>query len=176
MIFDNLIASIVKLNSYIHEAKDSKGIVNIIKTLLEKAFMICLDPISSKDPDIWTKMNECCKKFINESFTVEIWMDTIKESTEKLANDIWKIPKEEMEIFNDSAILPFKDLSMRTEYVLQVLFDAFTHKSDTKYAKVFKTTIYENTFENWLMLLKLIKVSAETTNKDILLKYIQSMI
>eukprot|EP00826_Nyctotherus_ovalis_P050766 TRINITY_DN6263_c0_g3_i3.p1 TRINITY_DN6263_c0_g3~~TRINITY_DN6263_c0_g3_i3.p1 ORF type:complete len:160 (-),score=44.46 TRINITY_DN6263_c0_g3_i3:471-950(-) len=149
----------------------------IVDILMKTEFYICLNPIVANNVRVWEKMEALCEKLVNNQATkdglVHIWQVAVVKCTIDLNTALIGINEEQFEVFKDFQVLPFEGLPMRKEYMLQVLFNAFANKHDPKYAKVVKSYLYADFFENWFKLLQLVKISLTLENSKILNFYTQ---
>jgi len=148
---------------------------NFIQTFMKLIFNICLNDNSSKDPLVWGRVKQLYRNFKESGVLIKAWKIRLEELTNTLTKQLKEISKETFDIFCDPQVLPFEGLPMRKEYVLQVLYDAFSC-TDTKYAKVRLTQIYSCTFEFWMQFLSIIQFPKDFDNKVILADYFESKV
>jgi len=186
-IFNTVLSAIGRVITYSEEERKVKtGSVNpevqmldgVIYVLTQIEFKIYLTPIANKDPDIWANIESLCQKLIENKITkktiVQVWKGVILDLTSSLVDALCKIGSEDLQVLSEPEITPYKDLPMRNEYGLQVLFNAYFSKEDPKYAKVIGLKLYDELYENWFKLLKVLKVPIESNNAEVLLTYYQS--
>ena len=188
-VFDKIMDSVEATSICYNEQMQLKGIshtpeiqqlLTLMENLLLIEFNISQHPISGKDPQIWQKMEILCQKYLENKVLIPIWKMTILDSTNKLIDDMSNFTLEELKELCNDDIYPFKGFTMKTEYFLQVLYNAHCSKEDPKYAKIFETSIYKDCFSNWFLLLRLIRIpfnkepSANSIDATILLTYIES--
>jgi len=187
-IFDLLLSSIRKINVYYNEeekshegayAPESTLFEKIMEILVQTEFKICLNPVAARNAKVWERIELLCKELINNKIAknglVHIWKVFILSMTDNLSDALANISLEEFEVFKDPLIIPFEGLSMKSEYRLQVLFNAFGDKCDAKYEKVVQSNLYVNHFETWFKLLQVLKISIEPNNIEILCEYIKGI-
>ena len=174
--------SIEKINCSFKEKNEDKSVAEtqlyqeILKVFLQSSFRICLSPIPRKDLLFWSKLQELCQMLVDWEILIHIWKTFVLSLIINLVDNLYCDTDEELKVFSDSNLFPFKDLGMKNEYKLQILLNAFNSKDDPKYAEVIKLKIYKDTFENWIRLLKLIKIPTEPNNVKNLQNYVESNI
>ena len=168
-----------QLKPHLYES-ESSSILSIMEILTRSIFDIALDPVSGKDLLIWEQINTLYQR-INDNkglnciaVFVRVWQSSILSLTNDLVDALYNIPDNDYEVLSDPLIIPFKGLSMKNEYVLQILFNAFSSHEDPKYSKVIRLNLYVHYLESWMRLLDLLKVNPK--NNKILSHYIESII
>jgi len=187
-VFSMVLLSINKMLSHREEehkmqstlsGSETQVLDGIIDVLIQIAFKIPFSPIANKDPEIWADLDSLCLKLIenegSKKIVEQIWRATMISLTTTFVDALCKITPEELQVLSHPAITPFKDLPMRNEYSLQILFNAFNSKSDPIYAKVLKLKLYNELCENWLKFLQLMKIPIEPSNTEVLLNYFKSI-
>eukprot|EP00826_Nyctotherus_ovalis_P030849 TRINITY_DN24637_c0_g2_i1.p1 TRINITY_DN24637_c0_g2~~TRINITY_DN24637_c0_g2_i1.p1 ORF type:complete len:189 (+),score=41.94 TRINITY_DN24637_c0_g2_i1:506-1072(+) len=122
-------------------------------------------------------MEALCERFASSKSTKEslthIWQTTVVNLTDEFIEALVNISDEESEILKDPLIIPFEGLSMKYEYVLQVLVNAFASRNDPRYERLMQTSLYTS-FDIWFKLLLLFEVPIEPEYTKYLRDYIQS--
>lgn len=181
-----ILSAIKKTNHYYLEEEKTYGITytpeatlleDINEVLVQAEFNICLHPVTARSPKIWERMEALCERFASGKSTKEslthIWQVTVVNLTNAFIEALIQISDEESEILKDPLIAPFEGLSMKYEYVLQVLVNAFASRNGPKYEKLMQTSLYTS-FDIWFKLLLLFEVPIESEYSKYLYDYIQS--
>lgn len=143
-----------------------------VEILLEFFFSFCHLTRLKSFQEIYGKLKGLCASCLDNLAVSRKWKKTMVGETERLVEALLSIT--DLAEFADPLILPFKELPMRKEYVLQILLDAHCCKGDKKYEAVRQSSLYVESFEPWMCLFCLIEIPEEFDNAEIILNYCQS--
>jgi hypothetical protein len=170
-VFTQTLETISKLqvNAKLPNVKDLTKYQQFIDILLNFFFS---SSVSLRDcSGVWVRIKELCMNYLDNLMILSKWKDLLLKETTKLVDTLLSI--EDLNKFLDPQILPFENLPMKKEYVLQVLIDAYYHKTD-KYKTIHQTQLYLNIFDPWIHLLNLIEIPNNFSNKASMIKYCES--
>ena len=153
-------------------------LLSISRLLLNDVFEVYLPGAHGNIEAVWKSIEAYCKNHSDNNILIYLWRNLILETTRSLSDNLSTISTEDWDAINDPNINPFENLTMKKEYTLQVLFDAFMSIEDetisAKYEKVRTTEVYTTIFDFWLKLLKLLQFDPEFSVEKILQTYVQS--